>query len=636
MARQPINHGTTPGDFTGETHFSAYEKINANEAELYAAKTEMAATASAFPATGEATKLYVAQDTGIVYLWSGSAYVAKTVGVETTGDVTSLVGAGGPVPFGRNMGMRTVLYGHSYADGEASTGPSVLSSFKASGSVVWANALMGWPLHILAESGIGGQNTTDVFPRYAADVAPYRPDVIFVELGHNDLKGYIYPGGGSDTGGTRTQLPTVIAQFDTWIKTVPSHVLVVLLGENPPGLNPSSVGSVDKYLSARFLQMNAWFKSCTTRYRNVVYIPADEATINPLSTDGVNTVGDFYDFVHPGVIGAYRRGKLIKSYLDTILPKVPSLLANNVCETFGNLRMTVASVSQSGGLVRLNFDNEAITGILSIAVGDLVTVQSPNDKSLNGLYEVATATTTYIEVAGAYTGTPTGVTLSTSTQLFDNPLVATQTGGSNFGAGTVAFTGGATDEPAQFEMYPSTGETWTLSYEPYTDALGKQIGYWLVLSMNNATGGAHESYLRVNISNDSGGNTLYRRCPTGQTYQFSTEIKIDAGSSGFAGVRSLLAAQYNVDGGAATSFLSGETLLREAAFLNEVVPADAMQITLATPEIQMPAAAGEIISSMTGRVYFRWTGNGTAVVRLARFTFNRIDDPQQRQPIALQ
>lgn len=554
---------------------------------------------------------------------------------DTNGN-TVLVGADGEAISFRNFGLRTVLFGHSYADGEASTGPAILSAFKASGSVVWANALLGWPMRIIAESGIGGQSTTDVFPRYATDVAPHRPDIIFVELGHNDLKGYIWPGGSSDTGGARTQLPTVVAQFDAWIKSVPSHVLVVLLGENPPGLNPSGNGSVDKFLSARFRQLNAWFRSAATRYRNVIYIPADEATINPLSADGINTVGDFYDYVHPGAIGAYRRGKLIAGYLSNLLPKTPSILTNNVCDTFGNLRMTVTSVSQSGGLVRLLFDNEGIAGILSVAVGDKITVQSPNDKSLNGVYTVATATTTYIEVVGAYTGTPTAVTFSTGTQLFDNPLVSAQTGGFNYGTGTVNFTGGATDEPNGFEMYPGTGETWTVSYEAYIDEFGKQIGYWLVLDMANTTGGAHESYLRIMVSNNSAGNSLYRRTPAGQTYQFAHDIKIDAGSSGFAGVRSLLAAQYSVDGGAATSYLSAETLLRETAYLNEVVPAEAMHLTLATPEVLMPLAAGEIISGMTGRVYFRWTGNGTAKVRLARFTFNRLDDPQQRQPIALQ
>jgi lysophospholipase L1-like esterase len=541
-----------------------------------------------------------------------------------------------PVPLGRNFGLRAVLYGHSYADGEASTGPAVLSAFKATGSVIWANALMGWPIKIIAEAGIGGQSTTDVFPRYEKDVKPYSPDVIFVELGHNDLKGYIWPGGASDTGGLRTQLPYVIDQFEAWIPTIPSRTLVVLLGENPPGLDPSSAGSVDKYLSARFRQLNAWFASSCSKYSNVLYIPTDEASINPLSVDGVNTVGDFMDYVHPGPIGAYKRGKLIKSYLTPILPKVKSILTNNICETFGNLRMTVSSVSQTGGLVRLLFTNQVITGILSIAVGDKITIQSPNDKSLNGVYTVATATTTYIEVAGSYSGTPTSVTLSTSTQLFDNPLVVTQTGGNNFGTGIVAYSGGATAIPSQFDLYPATGETWTVSYEAYTDDLGKQIGYWLVLTMSNVSGGAHESNLRINIGNDSIGNTLYRRAPAGQTYQFSHDLKIEAGSTGFAGVRSLIAAQYYVDGGGATSFLSAEAFLREAAYLSEVVPTEAMQLTHATPEVLMPLTTGEIIGSMTGRIYFRWIGNGTAVVRLGRFTFNRLDAPVQRQPVALQ
>lgn len=122
MAHQPINHGSAAGDGQGETLFSAFQKVNANDAELFGAKTvfvanyaalpvtgevgkvyvtidddamyrwtgteyddlggiPFVANAAALPAVGEALKIYVAIDTGVMYRWNGSAYQALTFGV---------------------------------------------------------------------------------------------------------------------------------------------------------------------------------------------------------------------------------------------------------------------------------------------------------------------------------------------------------------------------------------------------------------------------------------------------------------------------------------------------------------------------------------------------------------------------
>lgn len=75
MSKQVINRGTTAGDKTGESLFSAFGKANENFTELYGAKTEFVANAAALPATGEALKLYIALDTSAIYRWTGSAYV---------------------------------------------------------------------------------------------------------------------------------------------------------------------------------------------------------------------------------------------------------------------------------------------------------------------------------------------------------------------------------------------------------------------------------------------------------------------------------------------------------------------------------------------------------------------------------
>src|SRR5574340_807177 len=91
MARQPINLGAVAGDGTGESLFDAFQKVNANETELYAAKTEVVANEAALPVAGETTKIYMALDTGVVYRWSGSAWRAITVPIDANGIIQASV-----------------------------------------------------------------------------------------------------------------------------------------------------------------------------------------------------------------------------------------------------------------------------------------------------------------------------------------------------------------------------------------------------------------------------------------------------------------------------------------------------------------------------------------------------------------
>lgn len=68
----------------------------AAQTELTASKTLFYANRAAFPATGDTDRIYIAEDTGILYRWVSTDYVAITfgVGVDTSGN-TVLVGADG-------------------------------------------------------------------------------------------------------------------------------------------------------------------------------------------------------------------------------------------------------------------------------------------------------------------------------------------------------------------------------------------------------------------------------------------------------------------------------------------------------------------------------------------------------------
>lgn len=79
---------------TSETIQQAFSAVNANDAELYGAKTEVYANFAAFPATGLSGKIYIATDTGIMYRWTGAAYddltaiqfVANAAALPVTGE----------------------------------------------------------------------------------------------------------------------------------------------------------------------------------------------------------------------------------------------------------------------------------------------------------------------------------------------------------------------------------------------------------------------------------------------------------------------------------------------------------------------------------------------------------------------
>lgn len=94
MAHQPIDHGSAAGDGQGEALFSAFTKVNANDAELFGAKTVFVANYAALPVVGEVGKVYVTIDDDAMYRWTGTAYddlggiqfVANAAALPATGE----------------------------------------------------------------------------------------------------------------------------------------------------------------------------------------------------------------------------------------------------------------------------------------------------------------------------------------------------------------------------------------------------------------------------------------------------------------------------------------------------------------------------------------------------------------------
>ena len=67
---------STKGTANGVAELDANGKVPASQLPSYVDDVESYSSVSAFPATGETGKVYIAEDTNLTYRWSGSAYVS--------------------------------------------------------------------------------------------------------------------------------------------------------------------------------------------------------------------------------------------------------------------------------------------------------------------------------------------------------------------------------------------------------------------------------------------------------------------------------------------------------------------------------------------------------------------------------
>lgn len=379
---------------------------------------------------------------------SGNIRIGNLLFDSSTGASVGYVDANGAEKphFVLSHGVRALLFGHSFIDNESVSGTSVLEGWTATGTVAWANRLLGQPLQIIKEVGIGGYRLIDMISYWPTLAATLNPAIVFVSLGHNDLKG-LYPSGNSSAqalypqvgaDAQQTQLPYLISKLYGWLSTVNPGVCVVLMGESAPGQNPSgSAAAIATNLAARYLQWNRALADAARRYNNVVYAPAHLATTDPTSTVSLNILGTYFDQVHPSITGSYARGKRLAEALRRILPVHADPLPTGAADTHSNTAITTSSApSSDGATLTIPLSNGA--SIFNIQVGDVVQLQPTGttaaDKALAGRYAILTATSTQVTAACTTVATASAnMKVSNSRQLFINPLFLTTTGGNAAG-----------------------------------------------------------------------------------------------------------------------------------------------------------------------------------------------------------
>lgn len=548
------------------------------------------------------------------------------VSTDTNGN-TVLVGGDTTFKLGRNSGLRAVYYGHSYMDEEDISGTYCINGTLAQGSITWANALLGHPFTVIKGAGVGGERIADIFRRYELHVAPYDPDIIFISIGHNDLNNVkntgTQPGTGLSyaTDTTQTRLSVTVDRYKQVLDAIPRHVLVVLLAETQPGRTPAGVASTSthKQLGARFADLNFALSRMALARPNTVFVPVDLPIMDAASTNFETAVGMYKDNVHPSILAAYKRGKMIAKYLERVLPRaVGAPLASNVGDAFLNLRLPFTAISGDGTSITVTMDNSAPgthATIGRIKVGDMVNVQCPTTDAYSGTYLCTAATTTSITLSGSATGATATGHVCTGRQMLENPVFTTQTGGSKHA--NITLSAGAI--PGGYSLNTTAGAgVVTINnaqYVAHTDPDNLySCGYWLELDIS--TTGAAEVILQGTASDENVGSSYYKRLHAGEVFYVGCEAEVSGTISNFKGLE-LRALMTMVSNTITADFF------RDPAYTANDGPTEAHRITMMTPETQMQAGA----SAVTAQLYIRFSAAGSAKVRVGRFSCYRVDDP---------
>lgn len=552
-------------------------------------------------------------------------------------------------------GVRTVLFGHSYIANETGGDPVAdkFDNFQILGTVVVANALMGSPLRIIKNVSAGGRRLIDLFPRYATEVAPLRPRLVFMSVGHNDIKG-LYQGFSDQIieGSTDVQrnLSYLIARFKEFMKTaVGPETTVVLFGETPPGVDPAGSTSANNQvnLSIRFQKWNRMMANLCAGLNgyNVVYVPLDQAIVDPTSLTMKNKAGYYYDTVHPGIVGTFARAQLLIQHLARIIPIHVDELPTWQGDNYTNAKIaTTNNPVFADGVCTVLFDNTKIGDFRKIEVGEWVTLMIPHstNSTLGGRYRVLTATdagvTLAVPTSLAGTTTLTGF-ISNSQQLFVNPLLTTTTGGQAAPSGVLGSVTGNVPAGIDINNVPATYSI-TVTSVAHTKRDGSAgFGNWMKLAISvSGSSGATQCEVRIRFAATSPVNAAYdndRKVNQGQTIKMVAEVKQESATGGFAGIA------MDVQGNVTDPPGSGNSVTyRTSTFYRDTNkipvsaahpwPADDMTFTLVTPEMTFEPEslkANRIVTNADGRIYINFSADGTVNLYIGRIGLLCVDDP---------
>lgn len=302
------------------------------------------------------------------------------------------------------------------------------------GSNSWVNWLQiagGWPLNIVYNGAQSGDTTGDCLARLYEHCLAYEPTRVWMQMpGINDMSAGNGPIAEDVIAANQRAICDAI--LGTGARLFVLTMTPVASGESRGNLQ--SMASVVR-LNRRLAQFARGRKNMTVLDAYRLVVDPTDATGYALSTM-VKTTGGSPDRIHYSIRGGKAVGDMVWSSVRNLIPGPADTLPVSTADSFLDTSVTLTSPTRASNVI------SATATAHSFHTGDLVKVQGGTSEVLNlntRLTRLDANTISFPSSGadGAITGT---VRVSRCSNLFDNPLLLTATGGTTSGgaSGTVA------------------------------------------------------------------------------------------------------------------------------------------------------------------------------------------------------
>jgi PKD repeat protein len=235
-------------------------------------------------------------------------------------------------------GTKTVLMGDSitaYNGGKSTATPSqaLPASNGSAGIMRWANVMLGQQLDIIGNSGIGGQNTTQIRARFVTDVLSLSPDIVALLAGTNDAATAM------TADATWANLAAMYADaLDAGI-----HVIAFTI----PPATAGTAGAVRQDVNTRI-------RTFARRTPGITLVDLADAWQDKPASGFAAKSAYLIDGVHPGTLGAMIGGRKAAEAIAPVMPRTlrvaPSIAAPDNCLANARFAGTGTTAPTSWGI----------------------------------------------------------------------------------------------------------------------------------------------------------------------------------------------------------------------------------------------------------------------------------------------
>lgn len=211
-------------------------------------------------------------------------------------------GAGNLVYLGvPSRAKSVVIFGDSITSINASSGAGYSYS-PSHGYWNWANFLLGQRYKLLRNAGVGGNWTQDMLTRIDSDVIAYRPDMVIVLGGTNDIA---------------NEVP--VATITTNLATIYEKILAAGCSVVAMTILPRAAG-ITAAQRSRLMCVNNWIREMAYTRPNIVLCDPFVAFSDPASATSDPVAGYTSDGLHPNSVGARIIGAELYKVLNALTP----------------------------------------------------------------------------------------------------------------------------------------------------------------------------------------------------------------------------------------------------------------------------------------------------------------------------